>query len=668
MKHFGLAAFILVLSNPVLAAPDIAALAKAYGTREAATRMKLSPDGSKVLYFTSVADVGSAVKVEDIETGASQFVLAADRSQVLPTSCGWKSLDRILCRVQIIVNNQGLLLGFNRTYSVATDGSGSFELGPQATWRSEGVDQQGSRVIDWLPDDPDHVLMSVNLVPQARSRLDSTPQRTGLSVQKVDIRTNRMEQVVPANQRAASYDTDNHGSVRFMQTVAAYSNGMLRDKTELMLRRKDDDNWRAMARDTLSGVGQVDYHGFDATGDAVLMTKRLDGRAALYKMDPEGVAEPELVFAHPVVDIDGVWRIGKYLRPVAASYAVEGGELAFFDETLSKRAAALGKALGNPSSGVPPVTIIDESWDGRYNLVFAGGVTDAGRYYRFDIEGRELTELLAVRPQVANLPPAEQRPVRFPAADGVEVPGYLTLPPGRESAKGLPAIVMPHGGPAARDVLGFDWLAQFFAQAGYAVLQPNFRGSSGYGEAWYANNGFQSWETAIGDVNAGAKWLVAQGIADGARLAIFGWSYGGYAALQASVVDPGLYKAVVAVAPVTDLGLMKSMAARYTNSIVTNRFIGSGPHVEAGSPAKRAAEIAAPVLMFHGDFDQNVDIAQARAMADALKRAGKRYELVEYDKLDHSLLDDKARVDMLTRSAAWIGSAIGAGNEAGAGK
>ena len=105
--------------------------------------------------------------------------------------------------------------------------------------------------------------------------------------------------------------------------------------------------------------------------------------------------------------------------------------------------------------------------------------------------------------------------------------------------KKLAAIVMPHGGLASRDEQAFDWLAQFFAQAGYAVLQPNFRGSACYGKDWYAQNGFKSWQIAIGDVNAGARWMISQG-ADAAKMAIFGWSYGGYAALQASSVDPGL--------------------------------------------------------------------------------------------------------------------------------
>ncbi len=112
------------------------------------------------------------------------------------------------------------------------------------------------------------------------------------------------------------------------------------------------------------------------------------------------------------------------------------------------------------------------------------------------------------------------QPVSYPAADGVLIPAYLTLPPGREDAHGLPAIVLPHGGPSARDDWGFDWLAQFYAARGYAVLQPNYRGSAGYGDDWFVHNGFKSWDIAVGDVVAAGRWLVSAGIADPASSAL----------------------------------------------------------------------------------------------------------------------------------------------------
>jgi dipeptidyl aminopeptidase/acylaminoacyl peptidase len=130
----------------------------------------------------------------------------------------------------------------------------------------------------------------------------------------------------------------------------------------------------------------------------------------------------------------------------------------------------------------------------------AAGYHDPGMYYRFDRQARQMRPLLSVREQLDGVPLASVKSIDYPAQDGTRIPAYITFPPGKDSAKGLPSIVMPHGGPGTRDVGGFHWLAQFFAHQGYVVLQPNFRGSAGYGDAWFEHNGFQSWKIAIGDV------------------------------------------------------------------------------------------------------------------------------------------------------------------------
>jgi dipeptidyl aminopeptidase/acylaminoacyl peptidase len=220
---------------------------------------------------------------------------------------------------------------------------------------------------------------------------------------------------------------------------------------------------------------------------------------------------------------------------------------------------------------------------------------------------------------------------------------------------------MPHGGPSSRDEWGFDWLAQFWASIGYAVLQPNFRGSSGYGDVWFQNNGFKSWRAAVSDIDDAGHWLVKQGIANPAKLAIFGWSYGGYAALQSAATEPGLFKAAIAVAPVTDLGRLKEESAGWSNYRINRDFIGSGPHIEEGSPARQAGKITAPVLMFHGTYDRNVNVAQSRLMDARLKSASKASTLVTFDKLDHYLDDSSARQSMLEQSATFLQQAFAAG-------
>lgn len=220
-------------------------------------------------------------------------------------------------------------------------------------------------------------------------------------------------------------------------------------------------------------------------------------------------------------------------------------------------------------------------------------------------------------------------------------------------------MVLPHGGPTARDEWGFDWLSQFLAARGYAVIQPNFRGSSGYGDDWLGDNAFRDWQAAMADVAAAARYLGTQGIADPKRIAIVGWSYGGYAALQSASIDPDLYRAVVAIAPVTDLDLLKREHEGFTSSRLVRDFIGSGENIVAGSPARQAAKINAPVLMFHGSRDANVGIDHSQKMRDALAAAGKKAELVTFRDLEHQLDDSDARIQMLTRIGEFLEATIG---------
>jgi dipeptidyl aminopeptidase/acylaminoacyl peptidase len=168
------------------------------------------------------------------------------------------------------------------------------------------------------------------------------------------------------------------------------------------------------------------------------------------------------------------------------------------------------------------------------------------------------------------------------------------------------------------------------------------------------NNGFQSWRTAIGDVNDAGRWLQKEGIAAPGKLAIVGWSYGGYAALQSAVLDPDLYKAIVAVAPVTDLDLLRNQYLNFTSYRLVDAEIGRGPHVEQGSPARNAARFKAPVLMFHGDKDENVRVDESRLMKDRLAGAGKRVEYIEFPGLDHYLADPTARTRLLSTSDAFL--------------
>ena len=197
------------------------------------------------------------------------------------------------------------------------------------------------------------------------------------------------------------------------------------------------------------------------------------------------------------------------------------------------------------------------------------------------------------------------------------------------------------------------------AARGYAVFQPQYRGSGGFGDKWLGENGFKGWRTSIADITAATRYLVREGIADPNKLAILGWSYGGYAALQSAATEPSLYKAVIAIAPVTDFEQLKDDNREYSTSYQVDQLVGGGQDALQGSPLRRASAIQAPVLLAHGDLDINVGIPHSDRMNAALQRSGKQVEYLRYKGLDHQLEDSAARTEMLTKIGQLLERTIG---------
>ncbi len=374
---------------------------------------------------------------------------------------------------------------------------------------------------------------------------------------------------------------------------------------------------------------------------------------ALYSIALDQSKHEELIYERPEVDVDELIRVGRHNHVVGTSYALDVRKPVIFVPALAAVVTALSKALPQQS-----LQITDASVDEGKLLIFSNSDTDPGVYYLFDRQSHHLDTFLVTRRELEGVTLARMKPITYQASDGTSVPGYLTLPPGHESAKALPAIVMPHGGPSDRDEWGFDWLAQFYAYRGYAVLQPNFRGSSGYGDEWFEKNGFRSWSTAIGDVLDAGRWLLHEGV-DPSKLAVVGGSFGGYAALQSAVLDPTVFKAVVAIAPVTDLTALKEESRHWTNFNLASDFIGAGPHMHEGSPIEHADKIKVPVILFHGAMDRNVSVEQSKRMAARLTGAGAKCELVTWEHLDHYLIDAGARTEMLRRSDEFLRRSLG---------
>ena len=640
-------ALLLLVAAPAAHAQvpgaDPAAL---FGARESIEGISLSPDGRRIAYLAPHQGQGSRLFTVDLTTGASVQTTAVDgRSQRLG-GCGWATSDRLVCSVFTLRRSGPEIASASRFVALDPDGSHVVTLGEgdRSTGRGAGLE----RVIDRWAGRDGALLFS--------SHLAATAGRSsgGFGVVRIDTRTNAVDVVVRPTPFGVEFLSDGRGQPRlFGSRRVRGATGMATGEIEYRYRRGGSDDWEVFGVYNTSTREGMNPLAVDGERDVAYVLEKLDGRAALYRVSLDGSMRREMLVSHPSVDVDGVLRLGRRGRVVGATYATETRQFVYFDPELRTLAAGLSRALPQ----LPLIRVVGASDDESVLLIWAGSDRDPGRYYTYAREGRRLNEIMLARPQLEGVTLAEVRPVRIPAGDGTSVPGYLTLPPGRDQ-RGLPAIVLPHGGPASRDEWGFDWLAQYFANRGYAVLQPNFRGSAGYGDAWFQRNGFQSWRTAVGDVNDAGRWLVAEGIADPARLAVVGWSYGGYAALQSPVLDAGLYRAIVAIAPVTDLNLLREEARGWSDFRLMREFVGSGATVREGSPAQNAAAIRAPVLLFHGDLDTNVDIRHSRMMHDRLRDAGRASELVVLPNLDHQIEDSEARAQMLRRIDAFLRASL----------
>lgn len=600
-----------------------------FGSVGSVDDISLSPDGTRIAFISPSSSGGNDLFVVGTTEGAApQRIMRASGDPEFFSWCGWESVQRLLCQITGREKGQGRDVNyFRRLMALDPDGKNLNVVGPEGKYAFAG-----SYLIDWLPEEDDRIML---WHPSNR-------------VVTISTRNDDEKTVEGPRTYAVGYLSDEAGKLRVLISNAASETGMMDGKNRYFSRPATGGNWRDLSVYDMTAREGFRPVAIEHGADRVFGFGRVNGRVALQRMNLEGAVDAETIFAHPEVDVSGTLRIGQSGRVVGVSYSTDRPHAHYFDPRIKALAAQLEKALGART-----VRLIDATRDEKIFLVWAGSDTDPGHYYLFDTKLKSLRPLLADRPMLEGVKLSDVRPIKYRAGDGVEIPAYLTLPPGKTSAAGLPAVVMPHGGPSARDEWGFDWLAQFLAQRGFAVLQPNFRGSAGYGDEWYQRNGFQSWRTSVGDVGDAGRWLLGQGVpAD--KLSIVGWSYGGYAALQSGVMAPGLFKSIVAIAPVTDLAQLREEESRYTTARIQRDFIGTGPHLREGSPAQNAAKFEAPVLLFHGTIDQNVEPTQSKTMVRELQKAGRRVELIEYPGLSHSLESSAARTDMLRRIEAFL--------------
>ncbi len=467
------------------------------------------------------------------------------------------------------------------------------------------------------------------------------------SVYRVNIETGKAATVVKGKPGVMDWYSDGAGNVR---AGVSY----------------DDDTrrFRLLYRDTGSGVFRsVDtadsrkqesltspFLFLPGTQSALAIHDNAEGRSAIYEIDLKTQNDLRTVYSAPVgSEVDGAILSDDGTTLLGVRYSGAQSGTAWLDKDLAEVQSAIDKAVPGKRA-----RIVSISADRSRMLLIVDRADTPGAIYFFDVAGTKLQRVAFINEAIGTRPLNPLKMVQYKARDGLEIEAVLTLPRDRP-ARSLPVIMMPHGGPWAADGLEYDYWAQFLASRGYVVIQPNFRGSTGYGSAFLFKGEGQMGLAMQDDISDGLAWAVKEGIADPKRACIVGASYGGYAAMWGIAKDPELYRCAVSIAGVANL---RREVNDFGGSVMGGKYRDDWkrmtPDFAAVSPINAIARIKAPLLLIHGKKDITVDFAQSSAMFAKMRGAGKDVELVPLPEADHNFLRQADRVTLLTALEAFL--------------
>jgi dipeptidyl aminopeptidase/acylaminoacyl peptidase len=469
---------------------------------------------------------------------------------------------------------------------------------------------------------------------------------TSPSVKRVDLATGNAQVVEKPRQGVWNWYADEKGVVR---AGISYDG----PRYTIWYRTNPDEKLQAIRGkfqkdDDDSTVDKLIFRG----NKSWILTNGRTGRFGLYKYDLATGAIGEPIFEHPEVDVDDVYYDALTGEVSAVGYQDDRDRVFWIEPAMKSLQAKLDQAI--PDAANVPV-----SWsrDEKRVLVRSASAADPGRYFLLDRSKLQMHPVVEAYPDIDPAQLSPVKPIRYQARDGLSLRGYLTLPKGRD-AKGLPLIVMPHGGPFARDDWNYDPFVQFLANRGYAVLQPEFRGSTGLGKDFVAKGYGEIGKKMQDDLDDGVDWLVKSGQVDPKRVCIFGMSYGGYAAMWGAIRNPDRYRCAVSWAGPSDMPAMMRYdrdlfsASRYFKQ--WRKQFPTDAELSAVSPINYPDRLKVPILIGHGEDDDNVPVKQSHKMVDALIRSGANVTSVFYKDAKHSFGSTADLKDWLDRLDAFL--------------
>jgi len=506
-------------------------------------------------------------------------------------------------------------------------------------------------IVDILPDDPKHFLLAI----------DDDQLDWGWEVRRVNITSGQYKLIHDPGEEYSRWITDQQGNIRFGYGRRLAGTSLSEVKDIASYRDPDSSNWKDYSNEDFADREKFIVSGFyQDPRFAFVFARNNYGFWALYKFNMQTLERVETLLSFENWDVEDTIDDPHTGKIVGAYYNGEDGlTYVYFDEVYRRLQRMIDKALPQSVNWLTSRTL-----DGNRYTVFSYSDIDSGSYYLFDVPSKQLIYLES---NYEGLDPRLLSPLKkvsYQARDGLTIHGYLTVPLGSDG-KNLPTVILPHGGPTSRDYWRYDYLVQFLASRGYAVLQPNFRGSTGYGKE-FEEAGRRQWGLKMqDDITDAALWLVAEGVADPERMCIFGWSYGGYAALTAAFTTPDLFKCSISINGISDLLKLVAEESGYLAVKEWGELIGD-PNTDREKLKNTSAyynvdKIKMPILMIATKDDTTVNYEQSKQLHKRLQDRGKFSMYIEIEDGNHSARNEPAQMIILENLENFLRRHIGPG-------
>jgi len=584
---------------------------------------RISPNGEMILYRAPHMGRMNVFVQKLSDTIAIPITQETERSI---SDAVWESDERIIYIKDIGGDENFHIL------SVKPDGSNLVDHTP--------FDKVRSGIVDILEDRPEELLIGNN---------KRNPQV--FDVYLLNTTTGEMNMVAENPGNITGWITDHDGKIR----AAVTADGV---NTSILYRETEQDKFRTVITTSFKDNIHPVLFTFDNRNLYCISDLERD-KQAVVEFDPVNAREVKVIYENDEADITGLEYSRKRKVLTVAYYETDKLQKHFLDPVWEK----IDREI---AAEIPEYVfmITRKSKDEQKLLVYTYSDRYYGGYYLYDATANEFTKLGDFMPNLKEKDLAVMKPVTYQTRDGMTIQGYLTLPKGKD-AKNLPVVVNPHGGPWSRDSWGFNPEIQFLANRGYAVLQMNFRGSTGYGKKfWQAS--FKQWgRTMQDDITDGVRWLIDQGIADSTRIAIYGGSYGGYATLAGITLTPELYKCAVDYVGVSNMFTFMQTIPPYWEPLRQMFYEMVGDPVKDSlmlaevSPVFHVDRIKCPLFVAQGANDPRVNINESNQIVEALKNKGIAVEYMVKDNEGHGFYNQENQFDFYRTMEKFLGTHMG---------